>query len=69
MAVDEQQADVDQRDRQHHAVERHRAEELAEDDLEVGERRGQQQLDRARSLLLRVGAHRDHRHAGTGSGS
>ena len=33
-------------------VERHRAEELAEDDLEVGERRGQQQLDRARPLLL-----------------
>ena len=47
-------------------VERQRAEELAHDDLEVGERRGQQQLDRARPLLLRVRPHRDHRHAGTG---
>ena len=42
-------------------IERHRAEELAHDDLEVGERRGQQQLDRARPLLFRVGPHRDHR--------
>ena len=42
-------------------VERQRAEELAQDDLEVGERRGEQQLDRARALLLRVGPHRDHR--------
>ena len=60
-AVDEQQADVNQRDGEHHAVQRHRAEELAHDDLEVGERRGEQQLDRARSLLLRVGPHRHHR--------
>ncbi len=29
---------------------------------EVGDRRGQQQLDRARPLLFRVGPHRDHRH-------
>ena len=43
-------------------VERQRAEELAHDDLEVGERRGEQQLDRARALFLGVGAHRDHRH-------
>jgi hypothetical protein len=31
----EEQPDVNQRDREHHRVERHRAEELAEDDLEV----------------------------------
>jgi hypothetical protein len=62
MAVDEEQAEVDPGHRQHHAVERHRAEELAEDDLEIGERGGQQQLDRARPLLFRIGAHRHHRH-------
>jgi hypothetical protein len=41
---------------------RPRAEELAHDDLEVGHGRRQEQLHRAGPLLLRVGAHRDHRH-------
>ena len=52
---------MDRGDREHRRVERHRAEELADDDLHVGQRRGEQQLDRSRSLLLRVNAHRHQR--------
>jgi hypothetical protein len=39
--------------REHRGVEQHGAEELAEDDLDVGDRRGQQQLDRARAAFPR----------------
>ena len=61
MAVPEEQPDVQQRHGEHHGVERHRPEELAHDDLEVAHGRREQQLDRARSLFLRIGPHRDHR--------
>ena len=54
--------DVDQRHREHRRVQRQRAEKLAEDDLQVGQRRREQQLDRSGPLLLRIGPHRDQRH-------
>ena len=54
-------ADVRKRHCQHRRVEAHGAEKLPGDDLEVGQWRRQQQLDRARALLLGVGAHGDHR--------
>ena len=61
LAVAEEQADVDERHGHERDVQADRADELAHDDLEVGERRRQEQLDRSGPLLFRVGPHRDHR--------
>ena len=58
----EEDRDVDRRHQEHRRKEAHRPEELAEDDLQVRDRRGEQQLDRARPLLFGVGPHRDERH-------
>ena len=57
----EQDHHVDERQREHAAVESHRTDELAEDDLGVGDRRGQEQLDGSRPLLFGVRAHGDGR--------
>jgi hypothetical protein len=61
-AVDEENRDVEQGDQEHRDVEPERPEELAENDLEIRDRRGEEQFDRSRPLLFRVGPHRDHRH-------
>ena len=53
---------MNQRHGQHRRIEAPSREELAEDDLQIGHRRREQQLDGAGALLFRVGPHRDERH-------
>ena len=61
LAVPEEDAHVDGGHPQHQEEQRKRAEELAENDLQVAQRRRQQQLDGARALFLRVGARGEER--------
>ncbi len=60
--VDEQERKVHERDGEHDHVQRDGAEKLAHDDLKIGDRRRQQELDGARALLFGVRPHRHHRH-------
>src|SRR6266699_2373876 len=57
--VNEQDPDVEKRDEDQHQIEAQRAQKLTEDDLEVRQRGSEQQLHRARPLLLGEKPHGD----------